>query len=131
MHLLKGVNPCFWPAVPNIFGAYFSLRETLVLSFDHVVFSKGAFIDDKKDSILQSKNLHILKEENPCFWSEDPNMFRASFSVTKTLIFSFDDIVFSKGGCLDDTKDLLLQSKNLHTLKGVNACFFSEVPTIF
>ena len=32
-----------------MFRAYFSVKETLVLSFNDVVFSKGAFLDEKKD----------------------------------------------------------------------------------
>ena len=32
-----------------MFRAYFSVKETLGLSFDDVVFSKGAFLDDKKE----------------------------------------------------------------------------------
>ena len=29
--------------IPDIFRAYFSVKETLVLSFDNVVFAKGGF----------------------------------------------------------------------------------------
>ena len=131
LHILKGVNPCFWSEVPTIFRAFFSVTKTLILSFDDVVFSTGGFLDDKNDLLLQSKNFHILKGVNPCFWSEVLTIFRAYFSVTKTLILSFDEVVFSTGGFLDDKNDLLLKSKNLHILKGVNACFCSEVPNIF
>ena len=38
----------------------------------------------------------------------------------RDLSLSFDDVVFSKGGFLDDKNDILLWSKNLHIVKGVN-----------
>ena len=38
---------------------------------------------------------------------------------------------FLKGGFLDNRNDILLQSYNLHILKGVVPCFWPEVPTIF
>ena len=106
LHILKGVNSWFWSKFLNIFQDCFSIKETLVLSFDDVVFTKGGCLDDKYDILLQSKNLHILKVVNPFFWSEVPTIFRAYFSVTKTLILSFDDVVFSKGGFLDDKNDI-------------------------
>ena len=34
--------------------------------------------------------------------------------------FTFDDLVFSKGGFLHHKNDILLWSKNLHNLKEVN-----------
>ena len=37
---------------PNIFRAYFSVQETLVLKFDHVVLSKGGFLVHKNDILL-------------------------------------------------------------------------------
>ena len=36
----------------NIFGAYFSVPETLSLSFDYVVLSKGGFLVHKNDILL-------------------------------------------------------------------------------
>ena len=36
-----------WSRIPKIFPAYFSVKETLVLLFDNVVFSKEGFSDDK------------------------------------------------------------------------------------
>ena len=33
--------------IPVIFGAYFSVKETSVFSFDDVVLSKGGFLDNK------------------------------------------------------------------------------------
>ena len=59
MHILKGVTSRFPSEVPNIFQTYFSVRETLVLSFEDVVFLKGGFLDHKNDILLWSKNLHI------------------------------------------------------------------------
>ena len=50
--ILKRVNPWFWTSVPNIFRAFFSVQETLVLSFDHVVLSKGGFLVHKNDILL-------------------------------------------------------------------------------
>ena len=44
MHILKGVTSRFPSQVPNIFQTYFAVRETLLLSFDDVVFLKGAFL---------------------------------------------------------------------------------------
>jgi len=41
-----------WSKIPKIFPAYFSVKETLVLLFDNVVFSKEGFSDDK-NVILQ------------------------------------------------------------------------------
>ena len=65
MHILKGVISRFPSLDPNIFQTYFSVRETLVLSFEDVVSSKGAFLDHKKKMLLYSKNFHILKGVNP------------------------------------------------------------------
>ena len=59
MHILKRVNPRLRSEVRNIFRTYFSVRETLVLSFEDVVFLKGGFLDHKNDILLWSKNLHI------------------------------------------------------------------------
>ena len=33
--------------IPNIFWNYVSVKETLVLSFDDVIFSKEGFLDNK------------------------------------------------------------------------------------
>ena len=38
--------------IPNIFPAYVFVKETLVLSFDDVVFTKGSFLDDKNVILL-------------------------------------------------------------------------------
>ena len=65
MHILKGVTSRFPSLVPNIFQTYFSVRETLVLSFEDVVFLKEAFLDHKNKMFLWSKHLHILKGGNP------------------------------------------------------------------
>ena len=65
LHILKRVNPGFSLEVSNILRAYFSVQETLVLSFDHVVLSKGGFLVHKNNILLQLKNLHILKRVNP------------------------------------------------------------------
>ena len=94
--------------VPDIVRAYFSVEGTFVLSFDHVVLSKGGFLVHKNDILLQSKNLHILKRVNPWFWSSVPNIFRAYFSVQDTLVLSFDHIDLSKGGFLVHKNDILL-----------------------
>ena len=52
MHISKSVNPEFGSKIANIFRAYYSLKETSVLSFDDVVFSKGGFLDDKNIILL-------------------------------------------------------------------------------
>ena len=36
----------------HIFRAFFSVKETLVLSFDNFVFLKGGFLDDKNVILL-------------------------------------------------------------------------------
>ena len=59
MHILKRVNPRLRSEVPNIFQTYFSVRETLVLSFEDVVFLKEGFLDHKNNILLWSKNLHV------------------------------------------------------------------------
>ena len=79
LHILKRVYPWFWSEVPHIFRAYFSVKETLVLSFINVVLSKGSFLVHKNDILLKSKNLHILKRVNQWFWSEVPNIFEPTF----------------------------------------------------
>ena len=104
----KGVNPWFSSEVPNIFRIYFSVQETLVLSFDHVVLLKGGFLVHKSDILLKSRKLHILKRLNPWFSSSVQNIFRAYFSVQETLVLSFDHVVLSKGGFLDHKNDILL-----------------------
>ena len=50
--ILKRVNPWLSSKFPNIFLAYFSVEETLILSFDYVVFSKGGFLVHKNDILL-------------------------------------------------------------------------------
>ena len=108
LHIVKGVNPWLWSKFLNIIQAYFSIKETLVLSFDDVVFTKGAIIDDKNTKQLKIKNLHIVKGVYSWFWSKFLNIFQVYFSVTGTLALSFDDVVFSKGAFLDDKNDILL-----------------------
>ena len=131
MHILKRVNPRFSSSVPNIFWAYFSVQETLVLSFDLVFLSKRGYLDHKNDILPLSRNLHILKRVNPWFWSSIPNIFRALFSVQETLVLTFDHVVLSKGGFLVHKNDILLYLKILHVLKRVNPWFLSSVPNIF
>ena len=126
MHILKGINPWFWSKFLNIFEAYFSIKETLVLSFDDVVFTKGAIIDDKNTKQLKIKNLHIVKGVYSWFWSKFLNIFQVYFSVTGTLALSFNDVVFSKRGFLDDKNHFFLWSKNLHIVKGVNPWLWSK-----
>ena len=131
MHILKRVNPRFSSEVPNIFRTYFSVQEKLVLSFDHVVLSKGGFLVHENDILLWSNNLHILKRVNPWLSSKVPNIFRAYFSVQQTLVLSFDHVVLSKGGFLVHKNDILLYLKIFHVLKRVNPWFWSAVPNIF
>ena len=52
LQFLKRVNPWLSSEVSNIFRAYFSVQDTLVLSFDHVVLSKGGFLVHKNDILL-------------------------------------------------------------------------------
>ena len=47
--ILVKISKYFWSKFLNIFQVYFSVKETLVLSFDDVVFSKGGSLDDKND----------------------------------------------------------------------------------
>ena len=100
--------PWFWSSVRNIFRAYFSVQETLVLSFDPIVLSKGGFLVHKYDILQLSRNLHILKRVNPWFSSSVPNIFRAYFSVQETLVLSFDHVVLLKGGFLLHKNDIIL-----------------------
>ena len=129
--MLKRVNPWFWSSVPNIFRAYFSIQETLFLSFDHVVLSNGGFLVHKNEILLKSKKLHILKRVNPWFWSSVPNIFSAYFSVQETFVLSFDHVVLLKRGFLVHKNDILLYSKNWHILKRVDPWLSSSVPNIF
>ena len=131
MHILKGINPWFWSKFLNIFQVYFSVKETLVLSFDDVVFSKGGFLDDKNDILLWSKNLHIVKGVNPWFWSKFLNIFQVYFSVKETLALSFNDFFFSKGTFLDDKNTKQLKIETWHIVKGVNPWFWSRFLNIF
>ena len=73
----------------------------MVLSFVGVVHSKGGVLDDKNVIKLKLKISIFLKGVNPRFWSNVPNIFRAYFSVKETLVLSFDDVLFLKGGFLD------------------------------
>ena len=95
VHILKGVTSRLQSQVPNIFQTYFSVRETLVLSFEDVVFLKEGFLDHKNDIFLLSKNLHILKGVTSRFPSQIPNIFPTYFSVRETLVLSFD-MLFSQ-----------------------------------
>ena len=51
--------------IPNIFQAYFSVKETLALWLHDVVYSKGGFLDDKNVILLLPRNLRICKGVNP------------------------------------------------------------------
>ena len=60
----------FWSKIPNIFRGYFSLKETLVLSFAAAVYYSGNIC-------------RFVKR----FCSKIPNIFRAYFSLKETLVF--------------------------------------------
>ena len=45
-------EPMILSKIPNIFRAYFSVKETLVLSFHDVDFLQGGFLDDKNVILL-------------------------------------------------------------------------------
>ena len=47
LHNSKGVDLWFRQKIPNIFQAYVSVKETLVLWLDDVVCSKGDFLENK------------------------------------------------------------------------------------
>ena len=81
---------------------FFFLEKRPLLS-DGVVFSKWVFLDDKSVILLWSKNLHFFEGvSNSWFSSKIPVTFGAYFSVKETSVFSFDDVVLSKGGVLDN-----------------------------
>ena len=66
-----------------------------------LVSKKGGFLDDKNHVILLwSKSLHSFKRDNSWFSSKIPVIFGAYFSVKETSVFSFDDVVLSKGSFL-------------------------------
>ena len=81
---------------------FFSAKETKALLSDDVVFSKWVFLDDKSVILLWSKNLHFFEGVNSWLSSKIPVTFGAYFSVKETSVFSFDDVVLSKGGFLDN-----------------------------
>ena len=64
----------------NIFRAHFSVKETLVLSFEDVVFSKGGFLDDKiKLSFYYSRKISILSKR---LTHDSCPKFQISFQAT-------------------------------------------------
>ena len=75
-------NPWVWLKVPNIFPDYFSVKETLALTFDDVVFSKGGLISTIKISFLYSwENCVSPKGLNHDSGQKfSVNMFQAYFS---------------------------------------------------
>ena len=52
-----------FPTIRSLVPGY--LKETSVLSFDDVVFSKEGFLDDKNVILLHSKKLHFFKGVYP------------------------------------------------------------------
>ena len=81
---------------------FFSVKRDLGFSSDDVVFSKWVFWDDKNVISLWSKNWHFSKGVNSWFFSKIPVIFGTYFSGKETSVFSFDDVVLSKGGFLDN-----------------------------
>ena len=53
------------------------------------------------------------------FSSKFPNIFQVFFSVKETLALSFDDVVFSKGGCLDVKNVITIVEKICIFLNGL------------
>ena len=81
---------------------FFSEKRDLGFSSDDVVFSKWVFWDDKNVISLWSKNWHFSKGVNSWFFSKIPVIFGTYFSGKETSVFSFDDVVLSKGSFLDN-----------------------------
>ena len=55
-------------SAPVTFGAYFSVKETSVFSFDDVVLSKGGFLDNKNVNACERLEVseHIRKHTQVC-----------------------------------------------------------------
>ena len=102
LHFSKGVNQWFWLNIPNFFQASFFCKRELRFSSDDGIFSKWVFLDGKNVISLWSKNWHLSKGVNRWFWSKIPDIFQAYFSVKESSVFSFDDVVLSKGSFLDN-----------------------------
>ena len=82
----NGLNHDSNKKTPYIFPFYVSVKETLVLSFDDVVFSKGGFLDYWNVILLESKNLYFSKYLSSLLFCK------------RDLVFEF---VSSKRGFLD------------------------------
>ena len=71
-----------------------------MLSFGDFVFSKGGFLDDKNvDHFTIVENFADIFPKGLNY--DAGQKFQISF-VKRTLFLSFDDVLFSKGGFLDN-----------------------------
>ena len=61
-------------------------------------------LDDTNVILLQSKNLHFSKVVNPWFWSKIKDIFWGTSLWKRARFLSLDDVVFTKGGFLDEKK---------------------------
>ena len=98
--------------IPNIFRAYLSVKETLVLSFHDFVFSKEGFLCDKNVIFQWSKNSHFQKGLTNDYVKNSKYFFESSLLLKETLVLSFGDIIFLKGGFFDD-KNVMLKIPNI------------------
>ena len=80
--------------------------NTFVLSFDDVVFSKGAFQDDKKNLKTKVEKFFFFSK-GLTYDSGKKFQYLSNLLFRKTdLFFTFQEVVYSKGGFLDD-KDFI------------------------
>ena len=80
-----------------MFRAYFSVKETLVLSFVDIFFLIRGFLDHENVILLKSKNFDIFKGIIPWFSSKVLNIFSDCLSVKETLVLTLnDDFFFQK-----------------------------------
>ena len=69
---------------------------------------KGGFLDHKNVILVLLKNVHNSKGVNLWFRWKIPNIFQAYVSVKGTLVLWLDDVVFSKGGFLENKNVIFL-----------------------
>ena len=70
-HFSKGVNPWFWSKNGHFSNFYFLGNIGQENVFYDILEPKNAFLGYKNKNFKNSKNWHISKGVNPCFWSKN------------------------------------------------------------
>ena len=99
----KGVNQWFWSNIPNFFRAFFFLQKRPRFCRFMIMFSPNESFWTIKISRYYGRKICIFSKgltHDSCQKFQLP--LETYFSVKETSVFSFDDVVLSKGGFLDN-----------------------------